>query len=203
MKPRVALFGGTFNPVHCGHLRVARAAMDELDLERVILMPCARPPHKTAEDLAPGADRLAMCRLAAQGDARLEVSDLEMRRPGPSYTVETLRALRAARPEAELVLLVGADMLRDLHLWRQVEEIVRLARVVTLPRAGVDPGPLNDLGRRIGSEAVDRLLKDVLATPLVDIASTEVRRRVRSGEPIDELVPAAVARYIAEHHLYR
>jgi nicotinate-nucleotide adenylyltransferase len=202
MTERLAIFGGTFNPIHRGHIAVARAALDELRLARLLLVPSAVPPHKAADDLAPGPDRLAMCRLAAADDPRLEVSDLELRAPPPSYTVNTLRELRRARPDAELVLLIGADMLRDFHLWYRAAEIVRLARLVTMPRPGVEVGPLAELRALLGPEAVAGLLADVLHTPLVDVSSTEIRRRARAGEPLDDLVPPPVARYVREHRLY-
>jgi len=203
MSERIAIMGGTFNPVHLGHVRLARAVMGELDLNRLMLVPCARPPHKTGAGLAPSADRLAMCRLAVEGDPRIEVSDIELRGDGPSYTVDTLRRLHRAHPEAELLLVIGADMLRDLHLWRSASEVISLARIVTLPRPGVELGRLEASRAALGDEAADRLLADVMATPLVDVSSSEVRRRVAAGEPIDDLVSPAVSRYIAERGLYR
>ncbi|MBN2581571.1 MAG: nicotinate (nicotinamide) nucleotide adenylyltransferase [Planctomycetes bacterium] len=203
MSDCIALFGGTFNPIHVGHLAVARAAVDALGLDRLILVPSARPPHKNGGDLAGDTDRLVMCRLAAAEDPRIEVSNMELRRDGPSYTVETLRELRRLCPGATLVFLVGADMLRELHLWYHFEEVVRLARVVTLPRPGIDLGDLPALRRTLGDETADRLLADVLNTPLVDVSATDIRRRVRDGLPIDDLVPPAVAAYIRDHGLYR
>lgn len=203
MSERIALFGGTFNPIHRGHVTVARAVADRLALSRLVLVPSARPPHKPADDLAPGEDRLAMCRLAAEADPWMVVSDLELRRPAPSYTVDTLAELRRESPTAEFLLVIGADMLRDFHLWRRFEEIVRMARIVTLPRPGVEIGPLAALRRALGDAAVERMLSDVQDTPLVDVSSTEIRRRMLAGRTVDDLVPPAVARYILEHGLYR
>ena len=202
MSDRLALFGGTFNPIHRGHVTVGRAAIERLELGRLVLVPSGSPPHKRPANLAPGADRLAMCRLAVADDPRIVVSDVELRSSQPSYTVTTLSTFHAEHPEAELLLLVGADMVRDFHKWRRHEEVARLARIVTLPRPGVELGELSELRRSLGDAAVDRLLADVLDTPRVEVSSTEVRRRVAAGEPIDDLVPAAVARYIAEHGLY-
>ncbi len=203
MGEQIGLFGGTFNPVHVGHLKVARAAVDQLRLEELRLIPSAMPPHKTPADLAPGEHRLAMCRLAVRGEPRLSVDDVELRAGGRSYTVETLRTLRSERPGAELVLLIGADMLRELHRWHRAREILEMARVVTARRPDVSLGRLEALRRELGDESADRLLRDVLETPLVDVSSTEVRRRARAGEPIEPLVPETVARYIHEHNLYR
>ncbi len=202
MCETIALFGGTFNPIHLGHLSIARAAVAELGLEKLIVIPSAKPPHKTAEHLAPDADRMVMCRLAVGDDPQIEVSDVELHGQGPSYTVRTLRKFRERHTEAEIIFLVGTDMLRDFHLWRDFEEIVHLARIVTMPRPGVDLADLAELRSALGGAAVERLLADLLATPLVDISSTEIRRRVRAGQPIDDLVPPAVAHYIADHQLY-
>jgi len=202
MDERLALFGGTFNPVHRGHIEVARAALAELQLGELWLVPSAVPPHKAAVDLAPAADRLAMCRLAARDEQRIKVSDVEALTAGPSYTVYTLRRFAGERPRAQIMLLMGADMLRDFHLWRRFKEIAGLARVVTLPRPGFEIGPLAELRAALGEVVVERILGDVLHTPLVDASSTEIRRRVKAGEPLDDLVPAAVAKYIGEHGLY-
>lgn len=202
MSDTIALFGGTFNPVHLGHVAIARAAVAELRLEKLILIPSARPPHKTGRLLAPDDHRLAMCRLAVADDPRIEVSDVELQSEGPSYTVRTLRRFREQYGEAEIIFLVGADMLRDFHLWQDFEEIVQLARIVTMPRPGVHLGDLAELRRALGDEAVKRLLADLLATPLVDISSTEIRRRVKASRPIDDMVPPEVALYIADHQLY-
>lgn len=197
------MFGGTFNPIHRGHVTVARAAVERLGLSRLVLMPSASPPHKSSEELAPSEDRLAMCRLAAAEDARLAVSDLELRRPPPSYTVDTLAELQREHPAAELLLVIGADMLRDFHLWRRFDEIARLSRLITLPRPGVTVGPLTELRRALGDAAAAQILRDVQDTPLVDVSSTEIRRRLAAGRSVDDLVPQAVARYIVEHRLYR
>ena len=203
MGNRIAIMGGTFNPIHVGHIRLARAVIGELSLSRLLLVPCARPPHKTAAGLAPSADRLAMCRLAVGDDPEIEVSDIELRGAGPSYTVTTLHSLHRAHPEAELLLVIGADMLRDLHLWYRASEIVSLARIITLPRPGIKLGRLTALRAVVGDQVADRLLADVLETPLVAVSSSEGRRRIGAAEPIDHLVAPAVARYIAENGLYR
>lgn len=202
MSETIALFGGTFDPVHLGHLAIARAAVAELRLEKLILIPSAKPPHKTGRLLAPDEDRLAMCRLAVSGDPQIEVSDVELRSEGPSYTVRTLREFREQYGEAEIIFLVGADMLRDFHLWYNFEEIVQLARIVTMPRPGVHLADLTELRLALGDAAVERLLADLLATPLMDISSTEIRRRLKADQPIGDLVPPDVARYIADHRLY-
>jgi nicotinate-nucleotide adenylyltransferase len=203
MSQRLAIFGGTFNPIHRGHVTVLEAAVRKLGLDRVMLIPSAVPPHKASPELAAGEDRLAMCRLAMAESAAVEVSDLELRRAGPSYTIDTVREVRRLAPEAELFLIVGADMLRDFHLWRQFAEIAGEVRLITLPRPGVEIGRLAELRAALGDKTVDGILADVQATPLVDVSSTEIRQRLRAGRAIDDLVPAAVAEYIRERGLYR
>ncbi len=203
MSQRLAIFGGTFNPIHRGHVTVLAAAVLNLQLDRVLVMPTAVPPHKSNPDLAAGVDRLAMCRLALTDFPAAEISDLELRRQGPSYTIDTVRQVRRLAPEAELFLIVGADMLRDFHLWRQFGEILEEARLITLPRPGVELGRLPELRAALGDEAVEKILADVQTTPLVDVSSTEIRARLTAGREIDDLVPPVVAEYIREHGLYQ
>lgn len=197
-------FGGSFNPVHHGHLRCAEAVAAQAGYDRVVLIPSARPPHKpNSPDLAPAADRLAMCRLAITERARassaspvFEVSDIETRRSGPSYTIDTVAELRAAG-EREVSWLIGADMLMHLPHWHRPLDLLRDAHFVITARPGwgIDWSALPPEYRH---------LKDrVVPAPLLDISSTEVRHRVRQNLPIDHLVPPSVARYIEERQLYR
>jgi nicotinate-nucleotide adenylyltransferase len=187
---RIAVFGGSFDPVHLGHLIVAAEAHRALGLDRVRLIPAGRHPFKDAERPAPAADRLAMLRLAVADDGRFVVDDRELRRPGPSYTVDTLRELRSEHPEDALSLLVGADAAHDLAAWREASAIPELAEVVVLTRPGVVPPRHAIVGR-------------VLEVPAIDISASLVRDRCRRGESVRYLVPEAVARYIAERRLYR
>ena len=197
---RLALLGGSFDPVHNGHLALARAFGRSVEADRVLLMPARQPPHKPGVRLAPEADRLAMCRLAVEGDRLLEVSDLEMKLPAPSYTVNTLRALQSTYPQAALYFLCGGDMLLNLSQWREYEQILRLCTVCAVPR-GEDDYPT--LARR--AEQYRALGGKVLLLEMepVDVSSTEVRRRIAAGEPLDGLVPERVADYIAQRGLYR
>lgn len=186
---RIGLLGGSFDPVHCGHLALAEAARDRLRLDRVLLVVAAGQPLKAGGAAAPAEDRYAMALLAVRGRPRLEVSDLELRRPAPSYTVDTLRELRRGLPPGtELILVLGADALADLPRWREVREVRRLARVVGCGRPGSAP-----------PAGADGLIE--AATP--DVSSTEVRRRVAAGEGLEGLVPDDVAAYIRERGLYR
>ena len=179
---RLGVFGGTFDPPHLGHLIVARDAAEGLALDRVLLVLAARPPHK-APPAASAELRMEMLRAAVGDDPLLVASDVELRRAGPSYTVDTLRELQALEPGAELTLLIGADQWRDLGGWKEPRAITRLATVAVMARSGENP------------EAVDPGL-GVPCRPVpvtrVDISSTELRARVRQGRSIRHLVPEAV-----------
>jgi nicotinate-nucleotide adenylyltransferase len=187
-----------FNPPHVGHLALARAAASGLGLRRVLLTPVLIPPHKPAK-WDPGAEhRLRMCRLAIDDDPRLGVCTLELERPGPSYTIDTLRSIHASDPDAELTLIVGADMASTLASWREPREILKLARLAVAER--------EDTSRSDVLDALTPLEADVriefVAMPRLDVSSSLVRRRLTAGKPIDALVGAEVADYIAEHELY-
>jgi len=185
---RLGIFGGTFDPPHIGHLVAAQDARTALDLDRVILVPAAVPPHKLDRPITPGQLRLELLRAAVAGDARFEVDDVELRRGGPSWTVDTLRALRECRPGAELFLLVGMDQFAEFDTWREPHEIRRLARIAVLSRGGV-----------VAPAGADWTAVNVTR---IDLASTEIRRRVAAGLPIRFLVPDAVESLVVRHGLY-
>lgn len=187
---RIALFGGTFDPPHLGHLVVAGDVHHRLGLDRVVWVPAADPPHKRGMVGTPAALRLEMVRAAAGGDPRFEVDDLELRRPGPSYTLDTLREFRRRLPDAALHFLIGADALREFHTWREPDAIVALATPVVFAREG-------DHVREAGGVPAIQV-----PVTRVDISSTEIRRRVAAGEPVRNLVPDAVLRIIEREGLY-
>jgi nicotinate-nucleotide adenylyltransferase len=197
---RLGILGGTFNPPHIAHLLCAQEAHDQLCLDRVLLIPVATPPHKEADgDPGPEA-RLAMCRLAVAGDERFAVSDVEIARGGPSYTVDTLRALHATFPGDSLTFIVGGDMAFSLPTWRAPEEVVGFARLAIAEREGARR---DDILERLATipGAADRV--DFFDLPRMDISSSLVRRRGAAGRPIRYLVADPVAEYIAQHGLYR
>lgn len=194
----IGILGGMFNPPHVGHLALAHAAASELGLERVLLTPVLIPPHKPAK-WDPGAEhRLRMCQLATQGDPCLGVCTLELERPGPSYTVDTLRGIHASHPDSELTLIVGGDMARTLGSWREPREILKLARLAVAERTGSTRTQVRAELARLGGD--ERVV--FLGMPPRDISSSTVRRSLTVGEPIDQMVGADVASYIARHHLY-
>ena len=195
---RIGLLGGTFDPIHLGHLRAAAAALECARLDQVLLIPAGRPPHKRGTR-ASAADRLAMCRLAAAAGAGLGVWDWETRRPGPSYTVDTLRAFREQRPADQPFLILGWDAARDIASWRNPEQVLTLAVLVVVGRPGLD-SPTPAALRAAGIEPAGVILC-LASTP--DVAATRVRRLAARGEPLEALVPPSVASYIRDHRLYR
>jgi len=188
---RIGVFGGTFDPPHLGHLIVASAAFESLRLDRILFVPAAIPPHKLGMVVATAEQRLEMVRVSVAGDARFHVDELELRRPGSSFTVDTLRALRKQHEGSDLFFLLGADQLRELHTWRDPDEVSRLATLAVLSRGG---DQLPD---------ADRYRFQPVAVPRIDIAATEIRRRVRSGESIRYLVTEPVRELIDSWGLYR
>jgi nicotinate-nucleotide adenylyltransferase len=206
MGQPVVIFGGTFNPVHIGHLIVARGVAEQLGAGRITLMPAHSPPHKVDGTLE-APHRLAMLRLAVEGDGLFEVSTRELDRSGRSYTFDTLTELRAEHgPGADLVWVIGLDMLLDLPNWHRATDVVDLARIVSAARPPMPadlPARLKALHGRFSDAQVQRLAQDVLLTPLIDISSTDIRRRVQQGRPIRYLTPPAVEEYILAEELYR
>jgi len=196
----VGILGGTFNPPHLAHLVCASEARSQLRLARVLLVPTGIPPHKQIDDEPGAAHRLEMCRRAIAGHRDwLDVSAIEVRRPGPSYTVDTLRQIHASRPGDELTFIVGGDMAWSLPAWHEPEEILRLAAMAVAERAGARREEVRArLAEMPGSDRIGYI--DV---PRLDISSSALRRRVRDGRRIDFLVPDAVAAYIEQEGLYR
>jgi nicotinate-nucleotide adenylyltransferase len=198
IKPCPKLYlGGAFNPVHHGHLLCARAVAEALGYGTVVLIPSRLSPQKTAApSLAAPEDRLAMCQLAVDGTSGFEVEAIELHRPAPSYTIDTVREF-IRQGIAKVPWLIGADQALMLHTWREPQELMRLAHIVVMARPGW----------RLDWEKVPEeyrfLANRVVSVPAMDISSTDIRRRVAGGLPINFLTPGAVCRYIEEHGLYR
>jgi nicotinate-nucleotide adenylyltransferase len=194
---KIAILGGTFNPIHNGHLHLAGCFAKLLGVQKVLLIPTYLPPHKSAPDLAPARHRLAMCRAASGGI--FEASDIEIRRRGPSYTSDTLRELKALYPDAELYLITGEDMFLTLTQWHEPETIFSLATVCAAPRSAAGLGRLLKYAQDLRRMGARTRVENIEYLP---VSSTMVRRAVREGKSIARLVPVAVERYIREHHLY-
>lgn len=184
---RLGVFGGTFDPPHIGHLIVAQDALVELDLDRVVFVPAGQPPHKRNEAITAAGIRLSMVRAAVAGTPGFAVDDIETRRVGPSWMVDTLRAISRRMPDAELYLLIGSDQYAEFDTWHEPAEIRRLARIVVLTRDG---------------ESVEPQGARALRVTRIDLSATEIRRRVRSGKPIRYLVPDSVEALIRLNGLY-
>lgn len=181
------MLGGTFDPIHLGHLAAAHAAMECADLDRVLLIPTGVPPHRPPT-VADAGDRLEMCRLAIAGEKRFEASDLELRREGRSYTVDTLRELHRLFPEDELFLILGWDAARLMDSWHEPDEVLRLATLVVVTRPGSGEPAV-----RVGI---------LCERPTPNISGSELRRAIARGEDVADRLPGAVADYIASHGLY-
>jgi nicotinate-nucleotide adenylyltransferase len=197
---RIGILGGTFNPPHLGHLVCAQEAYLQLHLDRVMVMPARIPPHKPVED-EPGAHhRLELCRLAFERDeSRFQVSDLEIRRDGTSYTVDTLEELHARAPDSELYLIVGADIAAGLPKWRDPERVLSLASLAVAERPGTERAEVERALAKLGGTERARFFD----MPEVGVSSTMLRSRVGEGQPIRYLTTDAVAGYVARHNLYR
>jgi nicotinate-nucleotide adenylyltransferase len=196
---RVGILGGVFNPPHLGHLVCAQEALGQLGLDRVVLVPVGEAPHRRVEDDPGGPARAEMCELAVAGDDRFSVSRVDLDRPGPSYTVDTLRAFRERIPEDTLVLIMGADQAARLPGWHAPEEVLRLAVVGVAERASARRA---EVGRAVeGLAGADRV--GFFEMPRIDISSSLVRERAAVGRPVRYLVPDDVAALIEERRLYR
>lgn len=196
---RMALLGGSFDPIHTGHLDLARAVARRLDLDRVVLMPTAIPPHKLRSRMATGTDRLTMCRIATVGDPLFEVSDYEITHGGASFTVNTLEYLTALHPQTKWYLVVGADMFMTLSTWKRFEDIARMAVLCTAPRDDVTMAQLQEQADKLTAMGAKCELLDL---PLMPVSSTDLRKAIQDGEPTGDWLPSTVAEYIREKNLY-
>ena len=190
---RLGIFGGSFDPVHNAHVALARVALAELKLDELIWVPVGQPWQKKRH-LTPAADREAMVRLAIEGEPRFVLSRIELERNGPSYTIDTVRALKAERPDAQWYLVIGQDQYAGFHTWHGWQELLGLVTLAIADR----PDANHSVDPQVLAHA-----HAAVTLPKMDVSSTDIRERVTGGEGIVDLVPPAVARYIARHHLYR
>jgi len=200
-KRRIGILGGTFDPPHVGHLWLATLAADAIDLDRVLFMPAAQPPHKGGRLVTNAADRLLMTRLAVAGDDALDLTIIEMERPGPSYTIDSVVELqRTYGTDVSLFLLMAADSLAQIDTWRQPDELLERIEWVVGPRPGAPSPDRSVLEARFGARA-SRI--HLLEGPSLDVSSSQVRRRVAAGQAIRYLVPRGVEELIVDRGLYR
>ncbi len=197
---RLGIFGGTFDPVHYGHLLLAETCRQELNLDQVRFVPANTPPHKQGHQIADGHARADMLNLAVSGYPEFVVDRRELRRQGPSFTVDTLAEFRAEFPDADLYLLLGADSLRDLLTWREPERFAQFATLVACNRPGVDAISAAHVADWVGSEIARRVV--TVKMPGTDISASEMRDRVRDGRGLRFLTPRAVEAFVMQHGLY-
>lgn len=193
-EEKLAVFGGTFDPIHSGHLILAEELKEELGLQKVIFVPSANPPHKGDSDLSEAKDRFMMTRIAIQDNPAFDLSDLELKREGKSYTIETINQFKQLYPKSELYLLLGSDVLEELHLWKEPEKIFEQIKVVIAKRPGFD---------RIDPQ--NSYVKKSLVVPIdgLNISSSQIRERVKAGKSIRYLVPPGVEEFIQAKNLYK
>ena len=198
---RIGVFGGSFDPVHIGHLTIAQDAVEQLELDRLIFVPAAVPPHKQEKTLAEGRHRFEMLQLATEGNLSFEVSDMELQRGGVSYTFDTMTQIQAEHPGATLFFIVGLDSLVELHLWRNVDKLLELCTIVPFARGGEDPARVAEQ-IQLSEPWKTGLLERLIRIHEIEISASEIRMRLAEGLSIRYLVPPEVEMYIAEHHLY-
>ena len=196
----MGIFGGTFDPVHCGHLILAEQCREQCRLDQILFVPAGQPPHKRSVEISPGPARAEMIEFATAGCPEFKVDRMEINRSGPSYTVDTLKALQSEDAERQLFLIIGADSLRDLPDWRAPDQIAELATILAVNRGDRPLPDSRQLAELLGKRIAARV--SLATMPGIDISATDIRRRVRSGHSIRFLTPRAVEAYISEHKLY-
>ena len=200
---RQGIFGGTFDPIHLGHLVLAEQCREQVRLDQVLFIPSARPPHKQNQPLTPFDKRVEMLRLALSGQPAFRIEELENDRPGPSYTADTLRILKERQPSTELFLILGADSLNDLPGWHDPRGILDLATLAIVARPGWEMPPLTALWQSLGRGKEETPHIEVVHCPLIDISSRDLRQRVVAGQSIRYMVPRALEAYVQEKKLYQ
>ncbi|MGD0573342.1 MAG: nicotinate (nicotinamide) nucleotide adenylyltransferase [Sedimentisphaerales bacterium] len=202
-EKRIALFGGTFDPIHLGHTTVAATAGEGIGADKVIFVPAKRSPLKAFFPEAGDEDRLAMIKIATGGDGRFDLSDYELKKTGPSYTLETVRYFRRELGgNVSIWWLIGADTLEDLPHWYGVKELIDECNLAVMHRAGFAASDFSQYISLWGEDRVKKMQRNVVETPLVDISSTEVRKRLVAGREVSGMISPKVLQYIREHRLY-
>ena len=200
-RERIGVFGGSFDPVHIGHLIIAQDALEQLELDRVIFVPTAVSPHKLHRAPTEGRHRFEMLQLATENNFHFEVSDMELSRGGVSYTVDTVEHLQADHPDTEIFFIVGLDSLLEMHRWHRLGDLLECCTVVPFGRGGEDPEAVAATCG-LSNDWKTRLLARLIRIHEVEVSASEIRMRIAEGLSIQTLVPPEVEMYIAEHNLY-
>lgn len=204
MKKKIALFGGTFDPVHLGHSAVAASAAEHIGAEKVIFVPAKRSPLKNFFPEADDDDRLAMIALAIAGNEKFQLDDFELRKPKPSYTLETARHFQADYGDEALIYwLIGADSICELSRWYGIVELIDECNLCVMFRAGFEPPDFTEFKDLWGAARVEKLQRNIIRTPLLDISSTEIRKRLAAGDDVAGMLAPSVEDYIRKHGLYQ
>ena len=202
-EEKIALFGGTFDPVHLGHTAVAEAAAEHIGAEKIIFVPAKRSPLKDSFPEAGDGERLAMIALAITDNKKFQLNDYELRKPRPSYTLETVRHFQSEYSGKALIYwLMGADSIYELSRWYGILELIDECNLCVMFRAGCEPPDFARFKDIWGAARVEKLQRNVIRTPLIDISSTEVRRKLAAGQDVTDMLAPKVADYIREHGLY-
>ena len=202
---KIGIMGGTFNPVHSGHLVTAQEALSQFKLDRVIFIPTGNPPHKIEKDIADAEDRYIMTVIATSSNSNFYVSRMEIDRKEKSYTIDTVRQLRKKYGKnSSLYFITGADAILEILTWKNTDEIISLCKFIAATRPGYDMTRIEDLRKKLFSSSEASYKKIYcMEIPALSISSTDIRNRVRSGRPIDYLLPEGVSNYILKHGLYK
>jgi len=199
---KIGILGGSFNPIHNGHLTLAEGVRDALGLERVLFIPARVPPHKADRELTDATHRAAMVRHAVYTNPRFVMSDIELQREGPSFTIDTVREFRRTHPDDEFYFIIGADTVSELPMWKDIEDLGKLCTIVVGARPSSSDALFGDVEGQLSGELLRSLKEHYVQTPLVEISSTDIRQRVREGRTIRHFVPQAVLDYLRTHSLY-
>jgi nicotinate-nucleotide adenylyltransferase len=203
MSEKIILFGGTFDPVHIGHIEVAQAAAKKIGAKMVILIPARRSPHKNQKPCAPDNDRIEMLKLAVKGNDMFKVSTIELNRAEPSYTIDTIHQLKQKYGDSsELYWLIGADMVKSLLLWHKILEIMGQCNISVMNRGGYEKPDFGSLAGKLDKEYIEKLKKNMIETPFIEISSTEIRQKLANEEDVSKYLHPDVLNHIKEHKLY-
>lgn len=198
-KPFIAMYGGSFNPIHLGHTQLAEYFLDKLPLDKLLLIPDGKPPHKSDKAMISAEHRFNMCKLAVNNITNIEVSDIEIKRAGKSYTVDTLRQLELIYPNAQLFLIMGADMFLSLHSWKNYEEIFSRAIICAVPRENDDIDELIKYSKSMECYSIRTIISDKF---MMNVSSTEIRNNIANSIPVTGMVGKEVEQYIYKNKLY-